>query len=445
MLKFANTGSAALYILFASACFSTADAGAPPLIRSTEETASYLGLEFKRPAKELLLACELGLTEFPHTDTELSRLHTNWGAALEQLDQHDEARGQFRKAILAQALRDEPWRQLGWSYWGTSNYTQSAQAFREALKRHTTAEALAGLGSSLRRMETNDPEVPALFEQSLLISPDYTWVLVEQAWMFYLKRDYETAIAVFENVLRLDTNYSSAAYGLSLSYSSTENLDKALVYVDQAIQIDPKDVDFVIQRASVLRKLKRNKIALSEARKAIEIDPSLQDGYVETALALRNLGRLPEGLQALDSGVEIAGNYLFYIYAELLSDDAQWEKSLAMIDKAIATGDVDERDYNLRSFILLNLDRNKAAIEAAQQALNIDPLNRFAHLYVAYSEVGLGNAGKGTKAFLTGYQNGLAASEVSDFIAYLISHSHFLLAAKVRLEVAALNAKASSD
>jgi tetratricopeptide (TPR) repeat protein len=116
-----------------------------------------------------------------------------------------------------------------------------------------------------------------------------------------------------------------------------------------------------------------------------------------------------------------------------------------MIDKAIATGDVDERDYNLRSFILLNLDRNKAAIEAAQQALNIDPLNRFAHLYVAYSEVGLGNAGKGTKAFLTGYQNGLAASEVSDFIAYLISHSHFLLAAKVRLEVAALNAKASSD
>lgn len=123
-------------------------ASPPPLIRSSEETASYLCLEFERSSDELALLCHDALDEFAHSNYEMSRLYNNLGEALENLDRRPEARAQYHKAMEIMPLRNGPWRNLAWSYWGENDYGAAEQAFRDALEINITAEALAGLGSS---------------------------------------------------------------------------------------------------------------------------------------------------------------------------------------------------------------------------------------------------------------------------------------------------------
>jgi Flp pilus assembly protein TadD len=418
-------------------------AAPPPLVRSSEDTASRICLDYVRPYEDLVLACQDALTEFEHTAFESARILDHLGDALDELDRPVEARAAYRKSIAAFPARDHPWRGLGWSFWGTSDYAEAATAFRTALKLGTTAESLAGLGSSLRRLDMGDDadEVADLFQRSLLISPEYTWVMVEQGWMFFFRAELENAANTFRTVLDIDPEYTNAAYGLSRTLARDGDLAGALDAINAALRVDDQSAVYVTQRAQVLRRLGRKNLALSEARKAMALDPEDQDGFVEAARALRDLGRMAEGFTLLDEVIDkgVGSNFLFYAYANLLADEENWDAALAMMDKAVTFPEVDERDYNMRAFILLRLDRNQEALEATQTSLTLAPDNPTALINVAYAELALGNVEVAVKALLTANEAGVDASDISDFIAYVLSQNRYFLAARLRIEVSKQN------
>jgi tetratricopeptide (TPR) repeat protein len=421
-------------------------AAPPPLIRSSEDTASRICLDYERPYEDLVLACQNALTEFQHTDFETARIYDHLGDALDELERPIQARAAFRKSIAAFQSRDHAWRGLGWSYWGTSDYSEAAGAFRTALELDTTAESLAGLGSSLRRQNSDNDDVPELFERALLISPDYTWAMVEQAWMFFFRGDLEGAASTFRAVLDIDLESSNAAYGLSRTLARDSDLEGALDAINTALLINSQNAVYVTQRAQVLRGLGRSNLALTEARKAIDLDPEDQDGFIEAARALRDLGRMAEGYALLDGAIEngIGSNFLYYSYANMLTDEENWEAALAKVEIAVTFPDVDELDHNMRSYILLQLDRNQEALEASQTSLEFDPGNSTALINMAYAELALGNVEAAVKAMLTANETGVDASDINDFIAFVLSKNRYLLATRLRIEVSKQNLQSAS-
>ncbi|NOX72943.1 MAG: tetratricopeptide repeat protein, partial [Alphaproteobacteria bacterium] len=399
-----------------------------------------------RAYEDLVLACQNALTEFEHTDFERARIYDHQGDALEELGRPTEARAAYHKSIAAFPSRDHPWRGLGWSFWNTSDYPEAVSAFRTALDLGTTAESLAGLGSSLRRQDSGNEEVADLFERALLISPEYTWVMVEQGWMFFFRAELEDAANTFRTVLDIDSEYTNAAYGLSRTLARDDELDGALDAINDALLIDNQSAVYVTQRARVLRRLGRKNLALSEARKAMVLDPEDQDGFVEAARALRDLGRMAEGYTLLDAAIDkgVGSNFLYYAYASMLADEENWDASLVMMEKALTFPDVDERDHNMRAFILLRLERNQEALVASQTSLALAPDNPTALLNVAYAELALGNTEVAVRALLTANETGVDASDINEFIAYVLSHGRYLLAARLRIEISKQNLKEAS-
>jgi Flp pilus assembly protein TadD len=129
----------------------------------------------------------------------------------------------------------------------------------------------------------------------------------------------------------------------------------------------------------------------------------------------------------------------------MLADEENWDAALAMMDKAVTFPDVDERDHNMRAFILLRLDRNQEALEATRTSLEITPDNPTALINVAYAELALGNVEVAVKALLTANKTGVDASDISDFIAYVLSQNRYFLAARLRIEISKQNQRGASE
>ena len=427
------TIAAAVLAVSASGLF----AEAPPLLRSSEATQSSICLDFERDYADLAVLCETALTEFRHSDREMARILTNLGRSLVETDRLDEGHARLLEAAEIYPAWDRPWISIGWAFWDRNAFDDAGEAFEQALFRKTTAEALAGLSSSMRHAGHDLGRVMELVDQSLLIEPDYTWAMVEKGWTEIDIGEPETAVKTFQRVLSLDPGYDNAAYGLARSYVAADRRPEALTAISTALEIDPENAYYLAYRSLLHRTLGNARRALEDGIRALDGDPALSDAYVATARALIALGRTPEALDVLLSGREndVSDNYFHYSYSDILADEGQFDEALSEIDKALQSPGADDRDHVMRSFILMQLFLNDEAFAATRAALALNPDNAVAYLNAAFSLLPDGSPEQIVTEISSAVDAGLSKGELNDFIAHLLSHNQIVLAARIRLEL----------
>lgn len=147
-----------------------------------------------------------------------------------------------------------------------------------------------------------------------------------------------------------------------------EDLNKALSFADQAIQLDSNYAPAWAQRARVLETMARVLLiseddgyrrARASAEKAIALDRKLAAGYLPLALVQIN-------------------------------QDWDWEAASASLDKArqLAPGSVNV--LRTQAYLARNMGRVEEAIALYRQALALDPLNSDFHSMLADQLYGLG-------------------------------------------------------
>src|SRR5262249_34267874 len=87
-------------------------------------------------------------------------------------------------------------------------------------------------------------------------------------------RDYDRAIALFSEAIRLDPHYSMAFNDRGIAYLNKGDVDRAISDYNEAIRLDPHNSKAFNNRGNAYSKKGDNDRAISDYNEAIRLDPN---------------------------------------------------------------------------------------------------------------------------------------------------------------------------
>ena len=143
--------------------------------------------------------------------------------------------------------------------------------------------------------------------------------------------------------------------------------EEALMALEKAIELDPKNATIWASKAYTLAVLFRNEEALMAAEKAIELDPKNTYAWTSKAYTLVGLGRNEEALMAAEKAIELDPKNTYA--------------------------------WTSKAYTLVGLGRNEEALMAAEKAIELDPKNAFAWVNKDFALKALGRTTEANAAF----------------------------------------------
>ncbi len=175
----------------------------------------------------------------------------------------------------------------------------------------------------------------------LLSNPTDAAGFYNKAYALNLVGDYEKAIEMFDEALKLKPDFLQALHNKGSLLGQLKKFDEALECMNEALKIAPNDFRLLSNKAATLMNLKRNEEAMESIEKVLKLEPRYEDGWVNKGGILTNLNKLQEALECFDKAIKLNPN----------SDKAWYNKSVA----------------------LRQLGRTEEADKAKQEAISINP------------------------------------------------------------------------
>ncbi len=198
---------------------------------------------------------------------------------------------------------------------------------------------------------------------------------------FYDQKNYEEAIAAFDQAIRLDPNDNFAFNIKGLALYELGRNEEAIAAFDQAIRLDPNNSAAYNNKGASLDELGRGEEAIAAYDQAIWIDPNISVVYNNEGDALYELKRYEEAIAAFDQAIRIDPNDItaYNKKSAALNGLERYEEALVACDQAIRIDPNDSVAYNKKSAALNGLKRYEEALVACDQAIRIDPNNSVAY------------------------------------------------------------------
>lgn len=144
-------------------------------------------------------------------------------------------------------------------------------------------------GCEYRAKEEYDTAI-ADFNQALKLDPNMTQAYNNRAVALYDKGEYDTAIADYNAALRLDPKHANSVYGLGNAYKSKGEYDKAIDYYTQALAINPNFTGVFINRGTVYTAMGQYDKASADFRDALRTNPTNMYSALLLAVAKMHKG-----------------------------------------------------------------------------------------------------------------------------------------------------------
>jgi len=258
------------------------------------------------------------------------------------LGRYEEARTALESAVVEQELtvtrenNKRAWRAIGIAYYNEGNYTEAKTYFEKAL----AEELLPDLNSDIRMYLADALECEG---------------------------DYETAIAVYDELLKEQIDYAAGYRARAyMSYIQGE-FEKSLADYDAAIALDPDNFDLYFGKYNVLEKLGRasEQKALIRVITTIE-EPSAEDAYF-IAKAQYFSGEQDTALAGLMSAAENGYDDAYYYIGEIYHARSNYGEAVYHYKQYIAgSGAKDAAAYNQMAICLMKQEYFEDALEAVR-------------------------------------------------------------------------------
>lgn len=158
-------------------------------------------------------------------------------------------------------------------------------------------------------------------------------------------------------------------------YASKNDFNQAIVYLDKAVNTDPKDALIVSNRA-IIKEYAGNVFgALADHNNAIELAPQNADHYTERGLYNGRQNYLELALTDFNKAIELAPNdhFAYFYRGQIYFKQNNWENALKDADKAITLNDKQYRFFIGRGAIYSRLNQNDKALDDYSQAIKLNP------------------------------------------------------------------------
>jgi tetratricopeptide (TPR) repeat protein len=132
-----------------------------------------------------------------------------------------------------------------------------------------------------------------ILDEAIRTDPKEPWFYWMYAGVYNFQNQNVKAIEYYEKALQIDSNFSAAHASISRHIYSEDNstLDKALYHINKAINVEPENGMYLLDRGRINKKLKRFDEALMDAKSSLNweySDPFSSYQLIAEILHLQN-------------------------------------------------------------------------------------------------------------------------------------------------------------
>jgi rhomboid protease GluP len=123
--------------------------------------------------------------------------------------------------------------------------------------------------------------------------------------IYFERKQYNDAVAQFEQSLKLDPKDGYAQARLGASYAHLERWQQAEPLLREALRRQPENAETLLYLGAALRGMGRTEEALQEIRKSVRNDPSSATGQFILGSLLMEKGQVPQAIAAMREAVRL--------------------------------------------------------------------------------------------------------------------------------------------
>lgn len=283
---------------------------------------------------------------------------------------------------------------------------EAARSYRALIKRNSkNFHALQFLGL-IEAESGNVAEAKKLMARSLSIRPANIQFVENYATLLYQMKDYQSALQVCRDGLRLNASNVPLSYLRAISLMRLGRLDESLLQFDKLLALKP---DYAIahnEKGHVLAEMEQYQAALACVDKALSFDPKYADAYLNKGNLHGALKQFDEALAAYDEALAIRpeGANIWLGRGNALRELKRYDEAFAAYDRAAKK----TRDFAGiwfgRANVFRDLNRASDAIACYDKALALN--SSFAEAWLGRGNVLLDQSRPGEA--LTNYDKALA-------------------------------------
>ena len=284
----------------------------------------------------------------------------------------------------ARAESEDPNLRRGRIYYNTQKYTKAIGELRTALRKNPrNADAQLWLGKAYAQTQEFDKAIEHL-NQAVQLRPKHEETLRELGTAYNemasraeAKGEKETAEghrkkaeAVAKDLEALDIKDKESYEFLGALAKSSNDLNRALTYLEKVLKVDADDVSSQLERIDILLRLNRIKEAQQRCHELLKINPKLRDPKLTLARIERHFGNNAEAVRILTELIdEKKTEFRAYIdRAKIHLAENRYEEALADANEVLRLTNKHPVANFIRGSVYMRLKKLDDAINEYQQA-----------------------------------------------------------------------------
>jgi tetratricopeptide (TPR) repeat protein len=202
--------------------------------------------------------------------------------------------------------------------------------------------------------------------------------IYKRAQKQYEKREFDEAIKLFNQVVKLDPTYVEAYVSRGMAWNEKGEYDKAIKDFTAGMQVDAKFVPAYINRGiSWMEKSELDK-ALKDLDAAVKLDPKDDAALFHRGVARSRKGDYDAALEDFEASIQIDGRYapVYFYRGQARYSKKEYEKALKDYDQSLDLDPKDTAVLNAKAWLLATcpvakLRQGKTALELATKACEL--------------------------------------------------------------------------
>ncbi len=189
------------------------------------------------------------------------------------------------------------------------------------------------------------------------------------------------ALRIYEEILKVYPQYLKAWYNRAVILEQyVKDKPQALWCYDQALKIDPNNVDILHNKAKLLAEMHQYEDAEKAYIRVLQVKPNYLKSLMGLAAVYVNQGKFEEALRA----VNLAERQkltpeqkadLLAVKAIVLSNMGKSKQAIKVCKKALAINPKDDSTWETMGVAYFNINKFKEAIRCLNRAIEMNPQN----------------------------------------------------------------------
>jgi tetratricopeptide (TPR) repeat protein len=213
-----------------------------------------------------------------------------------------------------------------------------------------------------------------LYDKALALKPNAVEALLTKSALLMLIGKYENAMSVNSRVLEIKPDFAEAWHNQGYILEELERLEEALAAFEKSLELKSSSETWDA-KGRVLYRLGKSEEALAAFEKAIELKQDFTDAWLNKGTVLNRLGQYSEAITAYEKAIELNSDFAkaWYNKGNTLDKLEKTEEAIIAYEKAIELNPDFVEAWCNKGLMLRKINRLESALNSLEKALEYNP------------------------------------------------------------------------